>query len=113
MHADTHHKQLFVKNGKNMLRIKLCDIVMMEGSDHFVKIVTIQKKYHLSKSRLKDIEEKITGIAEQSFCRVNRSYIINLNHVDEVNDNVIQMGQSNVCLHKSYYVMFFTRLLVI
>src|SRR6185503_17769408 len=76
---------LFIKADDKLVRIKKDDILFMESMWDYVKFVTPGKTY-ITYSTLKSMEEKLGG---PSFIKVHRSYIININKIDDIRGNTI------------------------
>ena len=79
--------------------IKICfdDILMVKGLGNYVEIITKQEK-HIYYRSLKDLIE----ILPDRFMRVHLSYIINLEHVDYVEDQQIHLKGHKVSVGPSY-----------
>lgn len=73
------------KNGS----VNLCcdDIIYCESSDHMILIHTKENTYRVRKS-MPDICNMLDDI---SFCRVHRSYLINLRHIDRIESNTVEL----------------------
>lgn len=76
---------LFVKSEYKVLKVKLSDIIYIEGLKEYVKIVVINGKPILSLLTMKHLEKKLSM---NHFMRVHRSFIVNIDHV-----NTIERGQ--------------------
>lgn len=64
--------------------INLNDIVYAEASNNYSKIIVTDGRNFLISKTLKDVQEVLE---EEHFLRVHRQYIINLNHVKQLNRN--------------------------
>jgi two-component system LytT family response regulator len=64
--------------------IDLNDIVYAEASNNYSKIIITDGRNFLISKTLKDVQEVLE---EEHFLRVHRQYIINLNHVKQLNRN--------------------------
>ena len=80
---------IFVKRNDRMVKILINDIYYFEADRNYCKIYSKNRECLLV-TTLKDIDEKLP---EENFLRIHRSYIVNLNHVDEV-------AGSHVVIHK-------------
>lgn len=69
-----------VHNGVSFIEIS--DIVLIEASNNYSKLVLKDKKFFIISKPLKDVQEVLE---EEHFLRVHRQYIINLNHVKQFN----------------------------
>jgi two-component system LytT family response regulator len=72
--------------------IDLNEIVFVEASNNYSKLVLTDKRIFLIPKTLKDVQEVLE---EEHFLRVHRQYIINLNHVKQFNRNEGMLTMSN------------------
>jgi len=86
--------RIFVRYKDKMVKLMLADILYMEADRNYSRIFTNSREYLLS-TTLKLIEEKMSM---QLFMRIHRSYLINLNHVDEVVENHVMIAQKPIPL---------------
>jgi two-component system LytT family response regulator len=64
--------------------IELNEIVFVEASNNYSKVILSDKRIFLISKTLKDVQDVLE---ESHFLRVHRQYIINLNHVKQFNRN--------------------------
>ncbi len=64
--------------------IELNEIVFVEASNNYSKLILTDKRIFLISKTLKDVQDVLE---ESHFLRVHRQYIINLNHVKQFNRN--------------------------
>lgn len=86
--------RIFVRHKEKMVKIMLQDILYMEADRNYSRIFTGEKEYLLS-TTLKTIEEKMPM---HLFMRIHRSYLINVNHVNEVAENHVMIAQKSIPL---------------
>ncbi len=79
---------LFVKVDSLLHNINLNHILWIEAYGDYVKINTDQKMLMVL-STLKSIESKLP---ENQFVRVHRSFIVNINRIDNIDPNNLQIG---------------------
>lgn len=89
---------LFIKADDKLVRIKKDDILFMESMRDYVKFVTPGKTY-ITYSTLKSMEEKLGG---PSFIKVHRSYIININKIDDIRGNTIYVQGNAIPVGKGH-----------
>ena len=83
--------EVFVKADSKIVRLKLTDIIYIEALSDYVIINTPTRKYIIH-STMKGLEKKLP---ESDFIRVHRSYIVNLQKIDSIEDlNVIVPGKT-------------------
>lgn len=67
------------------------DIVLIEASNNYSKIILKDKNFHIIAKLLKDVQEVLE---ESHFLRVHRQYLINLIHVKHFNRNQLELTMS-------------------
>lgn len=96
--AEKNIKQdfLFIKDNNLLSKVFHKDILYCEALGDYVKVHT-KNKVHVVYSTMKNIEEKL--ILNKEFIRIHRSYIINLNFLDNfssenatVNKQILPLG---------------------
>ncbi len=89
---------IFVKVDSLLINLDFSDILWVEAYGDYVKIVT-KEKTHTVYSKLKVIEERLP---KHSFLRVHRSYIINLNKVENIDHTNLQIENKIIPISNSY-----------
>jgi DNA-binding LytR/AlgR family response regulator len=73
-----------------LVKINIPEVTHVESMKDYVKIfLESTKKPVITKSTLKSIEEKLPA---QSFMRVHKSYIVNLDKIESIRNQLIQIG---------------------
>lgn len=114
--ADNHHKtndsdsdlseakpfilsdRIFVRHKEKMVKIVVEEIFYIEADRNYCHIYTPKKEYVLATS-LKVMEEKLPA---RQFLRVHRSFMVNLNQVDEVAENHLIIAQKAIPLGTNF-----------
>lgn len=85
----------FIKQNQSFVKVKFDDILYIQSDHVYVEIHTAEKKYLVRKS-MNDIISKLND----SFLRVHRSYIININNINTfdhetvcITDKIIPIGK--------------------
>lgn len=94
--ADTDF--LFIKAEDKLIKLKKDDILFLESMRDYVKFVTPAKSY-ITYSTLKNMEEKLIG---PSFIKVHRSYIVNINKIDDIRGNTIYLLGNQIPIGKGH-----------
>jgi DNA-binding LytR/AlgR family response regulator len=81
-----------------MVKITIKDIYYIEAERNYCRIFSKDKEYLLVMT-LKDISEKLP---QGHFMRVHRSYIVNVEHIDEVTLSHIAVAKKAIPLSKSF-----------
>ena len=83
---ESNEKFLFIKSEYKILRIVLSDIKYIEGMREYVRIHLINEKPVMALMSMKKMEE---FLPKNSFMRVHRSFIVNLDKITTVERNRI------------------------
>ena len=94
--ADTDF--LFIKAEEKLIKLKKDDILFLESMRDYVKFVTPAKSY-VTYSTLKNMEEKLIG---PNFLKVHRSYIVNINKIDDIRGNTIYLLGNQIPIGKGH-----------
>ena len=95
---------LFVKTDYRVVRVSLSDIRYIESMSEYLKLhLTSQPKPVITLLSMKLIEERLP----QNFMRIHRSYIVNLDKIQEVNRNRILLdADTSLPIGDSYKEQF-------
>jgi DNA-binding LytR/AlgR family response regulator len=83
----TEEKHIFVKSNFRKVRVDYKDIKWIEALGDYVKLVT-EKKNILVLTSMKAFEQRLPV---EHFLRIHKSYIINLDHIENFNNTVVQV----------------------
>ena len=79
---------LFLKTDYRIVKVNICDIRYIEGMSEYLKVwLENEPKPIITLLSMKKMEERLPDY----FMRIHRSYIINLNKIQEVNKNRVIM----------------------
>lgn len=95
--GDIVDSMFFKVNGK-LQKIIIEDILFFESMSDYVKIITVKKQYVVLQTMT-----NLQKILPKNFMRCHRSYIINLNKVEALDDRVLEVEQHAVPVSRSYY----------
>lgn len=85
----TNKNEIFIKKNSTLVKLKYDDILYIEALENYVVFNTFNEKYTIHNT-MKSLATKLPG----NFVRVHRSYIINLNAISEIDDNIILLKTS-------------------
>lgn len=88
--------RIFVKQNDLMCKILIADILYLEADRNYCQVYTQDKNYLLVNT-LKNMEDKLPT---EAFQRVHRSFIVNINQVQEFNHNHLTVGNKILPLSK-------------
>ncbi len=89
---------LIVKDSYSNVQINRNEIQYIEGSGNYINIFTINQKFVIRKS-LDWIEAELPNL---SFIRVHRSFIINTNHVQRINQKSVFINNTEIPISRTY-----------
>ena len=96
---------LFVKVNSRMVRINFDEVLYVEALSDYVNIVTPKHKY-IVYTTLKALETRLATFP--NFLRVHRSYLLNTQHIESIEDNTANLrGGCFVPIGKSYQEGFY------
>lgn len=96
---------LFIKADRRFYKINFTDIKFIEGLKDYVVIHTQNQKL-ITAMNLKTIHQKILS---ESFVRVSKSYVVNINYIDSFDNHTIYINDSEIPLGEVYKAAFFVK----
>ncbi|MCG7754625.1 LytR/AlgR family response regulator transcription factor [Flavihumibacter cheonanensis] len=88
---------VFIKSDGKLIRLNNDDILYIESMGDYVKFITNDKKI-ISHNTIKALTEKINP---DVFCKVHRSYIINMNKISDIRDNTLYIANAKIPVSKA------------
>ncbi len=93
---------IFVKDGTKLVKIRLSEILYIEGLKDYVTIHTTQQKV-ISLQTLKVLE---TQLPENQFIRIHNSYIVALEWIEAIQREKVQIGKVFLPISDTYRKAF-------
>ncbi len=90
--------EVYIKSEGRLIRLDYSDINYFENVGDYVKAVTSHGNY-VFHDTLKALNKKISN---PRFLRVHRSYIINMAHIKDIEDNTILIGEKLIPISRAY-----------
>lgn len=90
---------IFVREGSKIIRLRREEILYLEGYGDYVKIHRVSGKTLLTQVSLRRFEECLD---KERFCRVHRSYIVSLAHINYIERKRIHIGDASLPISDSY-----------
>lgn len=88
---------IFIKTDGKLVRLNNEDILFIESMGDYVKFVTRDKKY-ITLNSMSNLEGKVD---KQCFMRVHRSYIINMQKIDDIRENDLRINGVEIPISKN------------
>ena len=95
---DDEETHLFIKKNKGYTRINFNDINYLEALADYVQINTNSERFTVL-STMKSITSRLPST---QFLRVHRSFIVSLDKIDRLDDNMIMIGDKSIPVSRSY-----------
>lgn len=93
----------FVKADRKMFKVYFKNILYVEGLKDYVVMHTEGQKV-ITGMNIKTIYDQLP---KSMFVRVSKSYVININHVDSVDNNTVYIGRGEIPIGNIYRDFFF------
>ena len=100
--SDLIHPFIFVKDGTKLVKIKLADIMYIEGLKDYITIYTPNKKI-VSLQRIKILEAQLP---DNQFIRIHNSYIVALAWIDSIHKERVEIGKTLLPISDTYRKAF-------
>ncbi|WP_420582430.1 LytR/AlgR family response regulator transcription factor [Reichenbachiella sp.] len=95
--SDSISDQIFVKDGNKLVKVNLQEVKYIKSAANYAELVFEEKKL-LTLMTLTELAEKLP----EYFQRVQRSYIVNVNHIDSIASGDVQIGQEEISISDKY-----------
>jgi DNA-binding LytR/AlgR family response regulator len=89
---------IFVKDGTKLVKLRLSDILYVEGLKDYVAIHTRHQKI-VTLQRLKNLEALLP---DHQFIRIHHSYIVSIEGIDTVHKDKVQVGKVYLPISETY-----------
>lgn len=104
---NTNEEQyIFIRADYSLVKIKLADIIYIEGLDDYLKLYLKDQKPVIARLTMKAMLEKLPPA---QFARVHRSYIVSFNYVESMRNKMITINAVEIPLSSSYEDAFLKR----
>ncbi len=93
---------MFVKTEYRMERINFSDILYIEGQGAYLRIIT----YHTKIMTLQSFQNMEKLLPANNFIRVHKSFIVAINKIENIERNIITIGEQHIPIGMSYRERF-------
>jgi len=97
---------VFVKTEHRLEKIKVSEILYVEGMNEYLRIVTEEKKI-MTLLNFKSIEEILP---KDNFIRVHKSYLVAIDKIESIERNRIKINKTLVPISDTYKERFFSKI---
>lgn len=103
---ETEQGYIFLKADYKIIKLYYNDILFIEGLKEYVKIHTQEKNIitYISLQKLTEL------LPENRFIRIHKSYIVNIEKIDSIENTVVVVNKEVIGIGRSYKNVFFNRI---
>jgi DNA-binding LytR/AlgR family response regulator len=94
---------IFVRAERRIIKVHFSDILFIEGLKDYV-VIYLENQKVITLMNIKTINDLIP---KRFFVRVSKSYIINVNNIDSVDNNTVYIGKNEIPIGNIYRDFFF------
>lgn len=102
-----HARDLYIKTDSKIVKVNLKDLLYVEALADYVMVYTATGHRYVVHSTMKGIEKKLLS---DEFARVHRSYIVNMEKIDAIEDLSIIINKKFIPIGASYKDNFIKKL---
>ncbi|WP_256002590.1 LytR/AlgR family response regulator transcription factor [Pedobacter deserti] len=95
---------IFVRADRRMFKVYLNDILYIEGLKDYV-IIYLENQKVITLMNIRTIHELLP---KRLFVRISKSYVINVNKMDSVDNNTVYIGKNEIPIGNIYRDFFFS-----
>lgn len=89
----------FIKKDTKFVRVNYRDILFVEAMDNYVILKIAGGEQYVIHSSMKDVESRVPQL---TFARVHRSYIVQLEKIQSIEENILVVDGHRIPIGKSY-----------
>ncbi|SFQ79665.1 LytR/AlgR family response regulator transcription factor [Hymenobacter arizonensis] len=92
-------ESLFLKTDSGAERVRLTQLLFVEGYGNFVKCHLLSGRIILTADTLKHLETQLPTV---EFVRVHKSYLVNVSHIEGIQGNCLRVGNRELPIGSTY-----------
>jgi DNA-binding LytR/AlgR family response regulator len=89
--------KLFIKADNKIIKVAFHEIVVINGQGPYVQIITVDGRKIMSLQSMSKLEE----LLPTNFYRIHRSHIVNIDHIESIDGNMIRLKDHAAVLSKN------------
>jgi DNA-binding LytR/AlgR family response regulator len=89
--------KLFIKADSKIISIAFQDTIVINGQGPYVQIISIQGQKIMSLQSM----SKLEALLPSNFYRIHRSHIVNINHIDSIEGNMVKLKNHTAIISKN------------
>jgi DNA-binding LytR/AlgR family response regulator len=102
--------KLFVRDGGILKPIKAEEVLFARGESNYTVLHMAGNRKFTVSHTLKSIEDKMPA---SIFCRVHKSYLINLEYIDLIEHSVVKVSGETIPIGKAYRASLFEKMQIL
>lgn len=97
---------VFIKTEYRLEKVNLADLLYIEGMRDYRCLHQPDRKI-LTLQTFGELEQELPA---DQFCRVHKSFIVSMNHIDSIERDRIRIGEALVPISETYRTLFYQRI---
>jgi len=89
---------IFIKEGSVFHKVQLSDILYLESENVYLNVFTSKRNYVVREK----LEDFVANYSKGNFVRVHRSYAVNTEHLESINDISVKVGAKEIPVNQNY-----------
>lgn len=98
--------EIFIKSGNKIIKVKLSEIRYIQAMADYA-VIHCEGKKHIIYSTMKLLDKKLPS---DKFARIHRSYIVNIQKINQIEDLKVNIGDALLPIGVSYKESFMAKL---
>lgn len=92
-----HTDKLFIKADSKIISVAFHEIIVINGQGPYVQLITILGRKIMSLQSMSKLEELLPA----NFHRIHRSHIVNIDHIDSIEGNMVRLKDHTAIMSKN------------
>jgi len=97
---------LFVKSDGRWNKLHIPEVKYLQAMGDYVRIFSNEESFMVNKT----MKSLLKNLPKDSFAKVHRSYIVNIHHIDNIEDNSIVIGRDVIPISERHKTAFMKQL---
>lgn len=89
--------KLFIKADSKIISVAFQDIIVINGQGPYVQLITVHDRKIMTLQSMSKLEELLPA----NFYRIHRSHIVNINHIDSIDGNMVRLKNHTAVVSKN------------
>ncbi|SHE58069.1 DNA-binding response regulator, LytR/AlgR family [Arenibacter palladensis] len=89
--------KLFIKANSKIISVAFKDIIVINGQGPYVQLITVHNRKIMTLQSMSKLEELLPA----NFHRIHRSHIVNINHIESIDGNMVKLKDHTAVVSKN------------